>query len=84
MGYTTRDIALISVFNNVGQFSGVVGGYVIDNHGPTKASYVSGGCFFFGYLLLWLQVMEHIPSSLGSLCVTMLVAQIGLSCVAQV
>eukprot|EP00603_Paraphysomonas_imperforata_P000826 CAMPEP_0114429212 /NCGR_PEP_ID=MMETSP0103-20121206/9355_1 /TAXON_ID=37642 ORGANISM="Paraphysomonas imperforata, Strain PA2" /NCGR_SAMPLE_ID=MMETSP0103 /ASSEMBLY_ACC=CAM_ASM_000201 /LENGTH=542 /DNA_ID=CAMNT_0001598513 /DNA_START=331 /DNA_END=1959 /DNA_ORIENTATION=+ len=84
MGYSTQNIALISVFNNVGQFSGVVGGYFIDNHGPTTASYVSGCCFFFGYLLLWLQVTEFIPSSLGSLCVTMLVAQIGLSCVAQI
>ena len=84
LGYSTSDIALISVFNNVGQFSGVVGGYFIDNHGPTKASYVSGCCFFFGYLLLWLQVTDYIPSSLGSLCLTMLVAQIGLSCVAQI
>jgi hypothetical protein len=84
LGYSTRDIALISVFNNVGQFSGVVGGYVIDNHGPTAASYVSGCCFFFGYLMLWLQVSEHVVSSLASLCVTMLVAQVGLSCVAQV
>ena len=34
--------------------------------------------------MLWLQVMEYISSSLSSLCVTMLVAQVGLSCVAQI
>ena len=84
LGYSTSQIALISVFANIGQFSGVIGGSIFDYFGPIVTSKVSGLFFFSGYFFLWLQVAGKIGSSLGSLCFTVYIAQIGLSCASQI
>ena len=72
----------MSVFSNIGQFSGIVGGYILDNYGPGACSKWSGVLFFVGNFFLWLQVKEYIDHTIGSICFSMFVAQLGLSFVA--
>jgi hypothetical protein len=73
----------VSVFSNIGQFSGIVGGNILDNYGPGICSKTSGVLFFIGNFFLWLQVKGHTGHTLGSICVSMFIAQLGLSFISQ-
>ena len=55
----------------------------MDTYGPSTCSKCSGILFFIGNFFLWLQVKEYITHSLGSICFSMYIAQLGLSFISQ-
>jgi hypothetical protein len=83
LDYSASNIALVAAFGNLGTFSGIVSGFIINSVGVRYALYIATFLVWFGLFFIWLSVTEAIPSGIASMCFYIYLAQLGAATTSQ-
>jgi hypothetical protein len=76
-------IALVGAFGNMGNFSGLISGFLIESLGSHLSLFLASACVWVGLFSIWLIVVGIIPYSLSGLCCSIYIAQFGGSLTSQ-
>mmetsp|Transcript_14470 Transcript_14470/g.21759 ORF Transcript_14470/g.21759 Transcript_14470/m.21759 type:complete len:593 (-) Transcript_14470:45-1823(-) len=83
LNYSASEIALIGSFGNLGSYSGIFTGYIVNTYGPRIAIQSAAILIFIGLFCMWLSVDDAMPTSVGVLCLFIFIALVGGSLISQ-